>query len=166
MLSFPLSWHHIFTAVHIENIICFLVFFAGVATFPCLINFSEQRGSLRFCFLLFSCILSASHSMILARASLESLPKLWENRGWRNSFHASWIQHFLARWFALPVLECEISCCDVLTLSSALSLCLLLSLIHLRRFFLVLFFMFSFSHKRRFTPTQALNYFFVFTASQ
>lgn len=83
---------HIFTAVNIENIIW--LYFAGVATFPCLINFSEQRGSLRFCFLLFSCILSASHSMILASASLESLPKHWENRGWRNSFHASWIQHF------------------------------------------------------------------------
>lgn len=70
-------------------------FFATVATFPHIINFSEQRGKSQIlCFRLFSSILSASHSRSLAGASLESRPKVWENRSWRNSFHAMWIERF------------------------------------------------------------------------
>lgn len=70
-------------------------FFARVATFPCIINFSEQRGKSQIlCFLLFSSILLASHSGSLAGASLESCPKVRENRSWRNSFHAMRLERF------------------------------------------------------------------------
>ena len=75
----------------------------------------RMKGEASQC--VFSRILSASHSRVLARASSEKPPKLGENRSWCNSFHAtvglsvSW-----ARWFALLVLECEIHC-DALSLS-------------------------------------------------
>lgn len=111
------------SAAHFEAIIwrhtMFFFFLQELPLFLVSSTFPKKGGRLRF-FVSYFCILSASHSRNLAGASLESLPKVWENRSWRNSFHASLNLVFWASRFALPVSECEI-CCDVLSLS--LSFC-------------------------------------------
>lgn len=89
----------------------FFFFFARVATFLYHQLFRTKGGSLRFfVFLLFSSILSASHSRSLAGASFESYPEVWENRSWCNSFHASWIYHFGPDDSLCQPRECEIRC--------------------------------------------------------